>query len=233
MASSDYDIRAFFTSAVSVDNVIFGFDGEALRILLVERGVEPHEGMWALPGDMVRGDEDLDGAAQRVLTELTSMRDVYLEQIVALGRPDRHPTGRVVTVAYLSLIRERPGDVQPAGWARRARYFPTGRLPVLAFDHADIVALALERLRHRVRTQPVGLDLLPDVFTLSELQQLYEAILGVELDKRNFRKKILALGIVRETGRLQENVNHRPARLYEIDGEQYERARNGEFAFAV
>ncbi len=228
-----YTIKPFFSSAVSVDNVIFGFEGKTLRLLLVERGVEPFAGAWALPGEMVGLNEDLDSAAVRVLHELTGLHDVYLEQVASFGSPTRHPAGRVFTVAYYSLLRERTHPVVSKGWAKSVRYFDIDELPKLAFDHAEIIQRCLNRLRERVRTRPVGFELLPKRFSLSELQALYESILGHELDKRNFRKKILSMGIIEDTGDLQANVHHRPAKLYCFNEEAYERLRTEGFSFAV
>ena len=233
MGQDAYTIEPFFVSAISVDNVIFGFDGQSLRVLLVERGVEPYAGMWALPGEMARADEDLDTAAGRVLRELTGLTDVYLEQVASFGAPGRHPAGRVVTVAYYSLIRERPQAVAPQGWARRAGYFAIDELPEIAFDHEEVLRRCLARLRERFRTRPVGFELLPERFSLSDLQALYETALGRTLDKRNFRKKILAMGVVLDTGEVQEGVSHRPAKLYRFDEERYERLRREGFSFAV
>lgn len=233
MSEDAYTIEPFFVSAVSVDNVIFGFDGGSLRVLLVERGVEPFAGMWALPGEMALPDENLDTAAGRVLRELTGLEGVYLEQVASFGEPRRHPAGRVVTVAYYSLIRERPQAVAPKGWSRRAGYFAVDELPALAFDHALVLARCLERLRERVRTRPIGFELLRERFSLSDLQALYETVLGETLDKRNFRKKILAMGVVIDTGELQEGVSHRPAKLYRFDEARYEALRLAGFSFAV
>lgn len=232
-STGEYTIQPFFVSAITVDNVIFGFDGVSLRVLLVERGVEPFAGMWALPGEFVLPEEDLDTAAARVLRELTGLEGVYLEQVASFGEPGRHPEGRVVTIAYYSLIRERPQAVVPKGWARRAGYFAIDELPAIAFDHHGILMRCLQRLRERVRTRPIGFELLPEKFSLSDLQSLYESVLGEPLDKRNFRKKILAMGVVTETGELQEGVSHRPAKLYRFDEAQYERLRREGFSFAV
>lgn len=229
----DLSLAPYFISAISVDNVIFAFEDKRLRVLLVERTVKPYEGKWALPGDMVHANEDLDTSANRVLRELTGLEGVYLEQVASFGNPARHPTGRVVTVAYYSLVRERNHPVSPKGWARRARYFDIDDLPALAFDHADILQGCLERLRERVRTRPLGFELLPQTFSLSDLQALYESILGYQLDKRNFRKKILAMGVVEDTGELQENVSHRPAKLYRFNEGEYQELKEQGFSFAV
>ncbi len=222
-----------FASAISVDNVIFGFEDRTLRVLLIKRGVEPYLHRWALPGDYVRTDEDLDTSAARVLFALTGLHDVYLEQVQTFGGPNRHPAGRVLTVAYYSLIGTSSHPVSPRGWAEGAAYHDIDKLPELAFDHRDILTTCLERLRERVRTQPIGFELLPSLFSLSDLQALYESILGEPLDKRNFRKKILLTGVVHDTGELQENVAHRPAKLYAFDVAKYERLRRQGFSWEV
>ena len=222
-----------FTSAVTVDNVIFGFEDRSLQVLLIQRGAEPFLHHWALPGDFIHGNEDLDAAAERVLSELTGLQDVYLEQVRSFGNPIRHPDGRVITVAYYSLIGRSEHPVSPQGWAERAGYHAIDQLPDLAFDHREILDTCLARLRERVRTRPIGFELLPANFTLSELQALYESILGETLDKRNFRKKILQTGLVGPTGHLQENVSHRPAKLYAFDVAKYEKLRREGFSWEV
>ena len=233
MARDAHQLAPYFTSAVSVDSVVFAFGERRLRVLLVERGVEPFDRRWALPGDMIRADEDLDTAAGRILRELTGLADVYLEQVASFGTPDRHPAGRVITVAYYSLLRQSGYPAAALGWARRVRYFDADELPPLAFDHRDIIAQCRERLRERVRTRPIGFELLPRRFSLSDLQYLYEAILGTPLDKRNFRKKILAMNVVLDTGDVQENVSHRPAKLYRFDADRYARLRSEGLTFEV
>ncbi|MFK8056939.1 MAG: NUDIX domain-containing protein [Saprospiraceae bacterium] len=231
--ATKYSLKPFFVSAVSVDIVIFGFEGKSLRVLLVQRGVEPFKDHWALPGEMVQAEENLDAAADRVLHELTSLTDVYLEQVASFGAPQRHPAGRAFTVAYYSLIGTSSHPVSPNGWAKNAQYFDVADLPDLAFDHTEVLQSCLERLRERVRMRPIGFELLPRTFSLSDLQNLYESILGETLDKRNFRKKILSMGIVEDTGDLQANVNHRPAKLYRFDEERYEALVKKGFSFAV
>jgi len=231
--ASKYSLEPYFVSAVSVDIVIFRFEGKSLRVLLVQRGVDPYKHAWALPGEMVKSDENLDAAADRVLHELTSLSDVYLEQVASFGDPSRHPAGRAFTVAYYSLIGTTSHPVSPNGWATSAQYFDVEELPDLAFDHSAVLQTCLNRLRERVRSRPIGFELLPRVFSLSDLQNLYESILGETLDKRNFRKKILSMGIVEDTGELQSNVNHRPAKLYRFDESRYEALVLKGFSFAV
>lgn len=209
--------------ALTVDCVVFGLDEEDLKILLIERGGEPFAGRWALPGGFVDVDEPLDEAARRELTEETGLTKVFLEQLYTFGAVDRDPRERVVTVAYYALVNIRDHRVQAATDARNAAWFPVTRMPPLAFDHPDIVRTALVRLQGKVRYQPIGFELLPRRFTLSQLQHLYETILERPLDKRNFRRKLMAMGFLEETAEVQRNVAHRAARLYRFNESKYRR----------
>ena len=222
-----------FDSAISIDNAIFGFDAGKVRILLVRRGISPFLRAWALPGDFVAAAEELDSAAERVLRDLTGLSNLYLEQVRSIATPGRHPEGRVITTAYYSLIGTSDHPVSPQGWAEEAQYFDLDELPPLAFDHAGILEVCLLRLRERVRRRPIGFELLPSTFALSDLQMLYEALLGEGLDKRNFRKKILQTGVVQPTGELQTGVSHRPAKLYRFDVEEYQRLRQSGFSWDI
>ena len=218
------EVESFFKSAFSVDNVIFGFDGGDLKILLIQRGAAPYKGKWALPGDLVYPNEDLDTAAERVLEQLTGLRGVYLEQVRAFGAVDRHPLGRVITIAYISLIKISDYTVTPASFAQSAKWHSIGKVGDLAFDHNEILESCLKRLKRKVRMAPIGFELLPPKFTLTELQQLYESILTPPkgIDKRNFRKKILSTNLLNDLNEVQEGVAHRPAKLYQFDKEKYE-----------
>lgn len=227
------EVESFFKSAFSVDNVIFGFDGGDLKVLLIQRGAAPFKGKWALPGDLVYPNENLETAAERVLEQLTGLRGVYLEQVKAFGAVNRHPLGRVITIAYYSLIKISDYTVTPASFAQSARWHSIAEVGELAFDHNEILDTCLRQLQHKVRNAPVGFELLPPKFTLTELQQLYEAILATKLDKRNFRKKILAMGLLLDLNQLQENVAHRPAKLYQFDRENYEQFVAEGFSFGV
>jgi 8-oxo-dGTP diphosphatase len=229
--------------AVTVDCVIFGLDaGGALRLLLVRRRDPPFAESWALPGGFVRvaddGDqgEDLEEAARRELEEETGARVAYLEQLCTFGRPGRDPRGRVITVAYMALVRAGDHAVAGGDDASEAAWVPmqevSTRLRALAFDHAEIVRLAITRLQAKVRYAPIGFNLLPPTFTLGELQRLYEAVLQRPLDKRNFRRRILAMGVLAEAGR-QENVPHRAAALYRFDRRAYDRAVREGFHFEI
>jgi len=209
--------------ALTVDCVIFGLDeSHQLKVLLIQRKHPPFESAWALPGGFVHMEEDLEAAALRELEEETGVRDVFIEQLYTFGKPGRDPRGRVVSVAYFALVNLSEHPVQAASDARNVQWFPNDDLPELAFDHDHIMEVAINRLRAKVRYQPIGFELLPEQFTLPQLQQLYETILGVEkLNKRNFRTRILRMGILKEVGR-QEGVAHRPAKLYAFDKEKYE-----------
>src|SRR6058998_3364101 len=180
--------------ALTVDCVVFGFDEGELKVLLIERALAPFKGRWALPGGFVRVDETVDDAARRELVEETGLRDVFLEQLYTFGEVNRDPRERVVSVAYYALVKLADFSTKAATDARDARWFPLSKVPQLAFDHAEILATALTRLKGKVRYQPIGFELLPPKFTLSELQHLYESVLGAKLDKRNFRKKVLGFG---------------------------------------
>ncbi|WP_193212409.1 NUDIX hydrolase [Luteolibacter marinus] len=218
--------------ALTVDCVVFGFDGDGLQVLLIRRGIEPFLGAWALPGGFVHMDEDLPEAARRELEEETGLHDVFLEQLATFGTPGRDPRGRVVSVAYVALVRP---DQHPATGdtdASEAAWFPCGELPGLAFDHPLILEAALERLRGKIRYQPVGFELLPKRFTLSQIQALYEAILGRPIDKRNFRKKLLAFDFLVPLEEFTSG-SHRPARLHRFDRRKYEALVRRGFLFEL
>lgn len=198
--------------AVAVDVVIFTLLGEALQVLLRRRWHPPFQGAWALPGGFVGVGESLDAAARRVLDECAPAEELYLEQLYTFGEPARDPRARVISVTYFALVRaERMvGSAgAPSGVAWQSAYEP----PALAFDHAAIVGYALERLRYKLEYTAIAFQLLPDAFTLTELQNAYEQILREPLDKRNFRRKVLATGVLEETGALRTG-DHRPAKLY-------------------
>jgi 8-oxo-dGTP diphosphatase len=227
------DITAFFHMAFSVDCVIFGFDGNELKVLLIKRGEEPYPDYWALPGNLVYLTEDLEDAAARVLFELTGLENVYLEQVETFGTVGRHPVGRVITTAFYSLVKIDHVTVYPQSHVEEVKWIPVSRVKKLAFDHNKILEACFNKLKKIVRGRPVGFELLPPKFTLSELQRLYEAILETELDKRNFRKKMLSMKILIELDEFQEGVAHRPARLYRFDEMGYQKFVEEGFSFAV
>ena len=210
-------------AALTVDCVVFGFDEAELKVLLIQRGLEPFKGKWALPGGFVRVDETLDDAARRELVEETGLKKVFLEQLYTFGAVDRDPRERVVSVAYYALVKLSEHEAKAATDAANAEWFPVSRTPKLAFDHADILATALARLKGKVRYQPIGFELLPPRFTLSQLQRLYEAVLGTDLDKRNFRKKVLSFDLLVPLKETQMAGRHRPAQLFQFDRRKYQK----------
>ena len=212
---------------------MFGLDDEDLKVLLIERDLPPFEGQWALPGGFVRVDESLDDAALRELEEETGLKKVFLEQLYTVGDLDRDPRERVVTVTYYALVRLSSHKVKAATDARQALWFAIDDVPKLAFDHQKIMTMAHERLRGKVRYQPIGFELLPQKFTLRQLQHLYEVILDRELDKRNFRKKILGMEILEELDELETDVAHRAARLYRFDKKAYRQLTKQGFNFEI
>ena len=224
----------FFKSAFTVDNVIFGFDEGDLKVLLIKRNEAPYKNMWALPGYFVYQEEDLETAAYRVLSEITGLSDVYLEQVQTFGDVNRHPSGRVITVSYFSLIKINDYEqLRPSSIAEEIKWHSISDLGELAFDHNEILKACFNRLKRRVRTRPIGFELLPPKFTLTELQHLYEAILQANLDKRNFRKKILSMNLLVDLKESQAGVAHRPARLYQFDKERYEKFQAEGFNFEL
>jgi len=227
------DVSGFFKMAFSVDCVIFGFDGNELKILLIKRGEEPFPDCWALPGNLVYLDEDIEDAAARVLYELTGLENVYMEQVETFGTLGRHPLGRVVTTAYYSLVKIDNFEINPHSHAEIVKWIPVSKVEKLAFDHNRILMSCVNKLKKIVRGRPVGFELLPPKFTLSELQRLYESILEHELDKRNFRKKILSMKLLIELDEYQEGVSHRPARLYKFDEKGYQQFLAEGFNFAI
>ena len=218
-------------AALTVDCAVFGFDGGALQVLLIRRGLEPFKNKWALPGGFVRIEETLDDAARRELEEETGLKDVFLEQLYTFSAVKRDPRERVVSVAYYALVK--PGLVTGDTDAAEAKWFPVSDLPVLAFDHADILATALERLRAKLTYQPIGFELLPPKFTLTQLQRLYESVLGTDIDKRNFRKKVLSFDLLVPLKETHRDGPHRPAQLFRFDPVKYERLKNKGFLFEI
>jgi len=204
----------YFSIAVSVDCVIFGYDNYELYVLLTQSDLEEFRELNSLLGDLVGPNEDLTEASLRILWERTGLQNVYLEQVHTFGKANRHPSGRVITTAYFSLIDMQHQQLNIAkhnlGW------YPVRKVKQLAFDHLEILQLCLHLLQQRVMEQPIIFHLLPPLFSLRELQSAYESILGVELDRRNFRKKIAIKDWIIDTNTLEKGVNHRPGNLYKI-----------------
>jgi 8-oxo-dGTP diphosphatase len=225
---------SYFRPGLAVDCVVFGLgDRDALEVMLIKRKLPPFMGEWALPGGFVRVGESLDESARRELREETGIADVFLEQLYTFGDVERHPGDRVVTVAYYALVNLGEYPIQASTDASEAVWFSTSNLPPLAFDHGKIVETAINRLQGKVRYEPIGFELLTKKFTLTQLQKLYETVLGKSLDKRNFRKKILKLDLLVELDETQTDVAHRAARLYQFDALKYEKLKEKGFNFEV
>ncbi|MHB8882953.1 MAG: NUDIX hydrolase [Thermodesulfovibrionales bacterium] len=218
---------------LAVDCVVFGLDEADLKILLIQRGLPPFEGKWALPGGFVQMDETLEEAAKRELKEETGIQNLFLEQLYTFGAVDRDPRERVVSVAYYALVNLRDHKLMAATDARDAAWFSVDDLPPLAFDHTEISGVALKRLKGKVVYEPIGFELLPEKFTLTQLQQMYEKILERPIDKRNFRKKILGMDLLHELDEVQVDVSHRAARLYRFDEKKYRKLRQRGFVFEI
>ena len=209
---------------VTVDTVLFTIQTGVLKVLLVKRRIPPFAKQFAIPGGFVHEDEDLDQAALRELREETGVGDVYLEQLYSFGNPDRDPRGRVITVAYFALI-SADRKLKAGSDAAEADWYSMDDLPPLAFDHAAILNYALERLRNKLEYTTVGFQLLPEKFTLTELQELYEAILGKKLDKRNFRRKMSLLKILKPLPEYRRG-GQRPAQLYRFVAARFEKLKD-------
>jgi 8-oxo-dGTP diphosphatase len=214
--------------ALAVDIAVFALGTENLQAMLIERDLAPLGVQWSLPGGFMRIDETLEEAAHRELAEETGLTDIFLEQLYTFGAVNRDPRERIVTVAYFALV-----NVHTSSEASNAEWFPINDLPQLAFDHETILMTALARLRGKVRYQPIGFKLLPEKFTLRQLQQLYEVIFDRELDKRNFRKKVHNMGIVVPLREIEKVAAHRAARLYRFDKKKYDRLTKKGFDFEI
>lgn len=213
--------------AVTTDCVIFGFNGERLQVLLIERGIEPFKGRWAFPGGFLKMDETAEEGAKRELKEETGLENAYIQQLHTFSAPNRDPRERVITIAYYALVKIQ--EVKGGDDAASARWFPLDEIPPLAFDHDYILRMATQRLREQIHFQPIGFELLPEKFTIRELQSLYEAILGINFDRRNFAKKMLHLEILTELDETVWRTPKREARLYKFNAEKYEELKRKGF----
>lgn len=213
--------------AVTTDAVLFGFDGSSLNVLLIERGLDPYKGKWALPGGFLNPDfnETAEECVKRELKEETNVDLSYLEQFHTFSAVNRDPRERVITIAYFALVRMSDYEVVGGDDAARAKWFPLTEIPALAFDHDHILRVAVERLRRSIHFEPIGFHLLDEKFTMPQLQNIYEAILGVRFDRRNFHKKMLALGYIQDTGERKTGSAHRSPVLYSFDEQKYTEAK--------
>ncbi len=219
--------------ALTVDCVVFGLAATGLQVLLIERNLPPFVGCWALPGGFVQMEETLEAAARRELAEETGLGAVYLEQLCTIGSLDRDPRERVVTVAYYALVNVGAEVLEARTDARRACWMNLDPGLKLAFDHGEILTIALDRLRGKLRYTPIGFELLPLKFTLTQLQQLYETVLNRQFDKRNFRKKLLKMDLLIPLEEYQQGVQHRAAQLYSFDEARYRSLQASGFSFEL
>ncbi|MDB3906257.1 NUDIX hydrolase [Crocinitomicaceae bacterium] len=210
----------FFSYSFSLDCAIFGYKDGKIHVLLIKRAMEPYSGEWAIPGNLVYPDEDLPIAASRILSELTKLTNVELHQGQTFGNPNRHPQGRVITCAYFALVRIDDLVAEADSWAEEVLWAPMHEVPSLAFDHKEIVESTYADLRRKLQYEPICFDLLPEKFTLNEMQQLYEYAYNVDMDKANFRKKIKSIPLIHLEEK-QKNVKHRPANLFSFDADRY------------
>lgn len=217
------EVQSINRVALSVDCVIFGFDENKLKVLLIRSDLKKFQSKWSLLGDLVKPEEDLDTSAYRILKQRTGLNDVYLEQVSTFGKVNRHPAGRVVTVVYCSLINILNHRLKILD--NELHWHDAGTVTELAFDHKMIFDKSYAWLQKRVQEHPLGFNLLPGKFSLRELQNLYEAILNIKLDRRNFRKKFFAMDFLINLGEDEQNVPHRPGRLYKFDYEKYEKKK--------
>jgi 8-oxo-dGTP diphosphatase len=215
----------YFNTAVSVDCVIFGYDNKDLKVLLIKSDLEEFKKLNSLLGDLVRPDEDIESASYRVLKDRTGMDDVYLEQVQAFGTVNRHPSGRVITIAYFSLVDIKHHQLKLND--NELSWHSVKEAKKLAFDHKLILDTCLDRLRQQAMEVPLVFNLLPEKFSLRELQSLYETILGVELDRRNFRKKITIKDWLSDIEEMENNVPHRPGKLYKLKNQYRIKGVNG------
>ncbi len=217
--------------ALSIDCLIFGFEGGELQLLLVKHADGISKGRWALPGGWIKYNEGLNEAAYRVLQALTGVKDVYLEQLQAFGNLERFPVKRVLTVAFYSLVKPKDYELIPGFTASDVRWFKIRDIPDMPYDHNKILDFGLNFLKHKVRHEPIGFNLLPEKFTLLQLQELYESILSIKLDKPNFRRKFMKMDLLVPCNEKQQDVAHRAANLYRFDKEVYDRLTEKGFTF--
>jgi 8-oxo-dGTP diphosphatase len=216
------EVQSINKLALSVDCVIFGFDENKLKVLLIRSDLKKYQGKWSLLGDLVMPEEGLDEAAYRILKQRTGLSDVFLEQVHTFGEVERHPASRVVTVAYYSLINIQHHKLNILD--NELHWHDVESISEMAFDHKKIFDTSYRQLQKRVREHPLGFSLLPGKFSLRELQNLYEAILNLKLDRRNFRKKFFSMDFLIDLEEIEKEVPHRPGRLYKFDYEKYEKS---------
>jgi len=219
--------------AVTTDCVIFGFDEGELKVLLIERSIEPFIRQWALPGGFVGEDETAEECAKRILMKETCLDNIYMEQLYTFSDVRRDPRFRVISIGYYALVKLSDYDAQAGADTTNVKWFSISDIPELAFDHGKILEMAKERLKGKIKYQPIGFELLSEKFTLPDLHHLYETILQAKLDDRNFRKKILSYGFLIDTGEQQRGARNRAPKLYRFDKEKYEELTKNGFYFEL
>lgn len=218
---------------ISIDCIIFSFNNGVLEVLLVKHAIGESKGEWGLLGGIIHKNESIDAAAQRTLSELTGLENIFLEQLKAFGEPDRIPFNRVVTIGYYALINREEYDVKAGVTVFEAKWYKMDSIPNLIYDHNEILDFGLKKLQNRILNAPIGFNLLPEKFTLLQLMQLYEEILGIALDKSNFRRKILKMKLLVALDEKQQDVSHRAAQLYQFDATIYEKLSKKGFNFEI
>ncbi len=218
-------------NSVTIDCVIFGFQEGSLEVLLIKHAIGIRKGEWGLPGGWIKKEEGIDTAAERLLNELTGLKDIFLEQLKAFGKPDRFPMGRIITIGYYALINKEKYDIKAGYTASEAKWFKIDKIPNLIYDHDEILKFSIQQLRRRVRQAPIGFNLLPEKFTLLQLMKLYEEILGTEMDKPNFRRKFLRMKLLVDLKEKEKDVSHRAAKLYRFDDNIYKKLTEKGFNF--
>jgi 8-oxo-dGTP diphosphatase len=215
----------FYRILVALDSIVFGFDGEDLKLLLIKRNFDPERGKWSLMGGFLEENEDLEVAANRILYDLTGLRDIYFEELQTFGKVNRDPVERTISICFFALINIHDHD-QDMAKAQNASWINLKDRPNLIFDHNEMVNIALERLRYKAALHPIGFELLPEKFTLPQLQKLYELIYDTPLDRRNFSRKILSTKLLIDTGEKNQNSTTKKAILYKLDKEKYQNQIN-------
>jgi 8-oxo-dGTP diphosphatase len=223
LQSIQEEVQNNYRIALSVDCVIFGFDENKLKVLLIRSDLKKYSGKWSLLGDLVTFEEDVDTAAYRVLKKRTGLSDLYLEQVQTFGSLCRHPAGRVVTVAYCTLINIQHHKLKILD--NELHWHDVQQVSELAFDHQQIFDTCYKQLQKRIQEHPLGFNLLPKKFSLRDLQNLYEAILNIKMDRRNFRKKFFAMDFLIDTNEMEKDVPHRPGKLYKFNFEKFEKSK--------
>ena len=217
--------------AVTTDCVIFGFDEDELKVLLIERDIEPYKGFWALPGGFIDINEDAETCARRKLREETALENIYIEQLFTFSSVDRDPRYRVISIAYYALVKLSDYSARAGSCVGHVKWFPLSKIPILAFDHAEILETAKQRLKGKIKYQPVGFELLPEKFTLPELHRLYEIVLETSIDRRNFRKKMLGFNLLIDHNEFVKGAPNRAAKIYSFNKRKYEELSENGFYF--